>query len=612
MSSTWTPPPNLTISEWGDQNYVLPEEHGGGKWKTKPFQVGIADAMCDPEEERVTVMKSMRVGYTKIVDLAIGYYMDADPSSMLVVQPTIDDAEGFSKDEIAPMLRDVPALKGKVSREDDTLLKKVYPGGSLTLVGANSPTGFRRLTVRIVIFDEMSAYPVNTGKDGDPVRQGEGRTFSAFNRKIIAGSTPTIAGSCRIEKEFQRSDQRYFHVPCPHCGHKHILQWSNFRWPEGKPEKAHFICPSCREPIEEIHKKSMVGSGEWRSIRPFTCCEVEQKPAKWDKKGRPICSECGKVHISGHAGFHIWAAYSDLPNAKWSKLVKYWLEVKDDPDEKVVFINTIRGETYRETEEEVDWKPLYDRREPYGDEHDGLVPEGVRIILATVDTQDNRLELTTVGVGEGEELWLLNREVFMGAPDNPETLKQLTRYLDRSYTHACGFSIGITACAIDVQGHYYDTMLAYCAQNSDRCVAIRGGNDYAAPAIKPPSRTNVWKIPLYTLGINNIKNRIAKRLRFKYPGRFFIHWPLSNQFEADYFEQLTAETVVTEYKNGIPYRVFKNPTKARNEAWDLLVYAYALLWIFNPDLSEVIGGWNEEDEEDWDDDDEYEGGWMDS
>ncbi|WP_369678259.1 phage terminase large subunit family protein, partial [Enterococcus faecium] len=121
--------------------------------------IGIADAMCDPEEERVTVMKSMRVGYTKIVDLAIGYYMEADPCSMLVVQPTIDDAEGFSKDEIAPMLRDVPCLQGKVQRDDDTLLKKVYPGGSLTLVGANSPTGFRRLTVRIVIFDEMSAYP---------------------------------------------------------------------------------------------------------------------------------------------------------------------------------------------------------------------------------------------------------------------------------------------------------------------------------------------------------------------------------------------------------------------------------------------------------------------
>ncbi|MEI5604050.1 terminase gpA endonuclease subunit, partial [Streptomyces brasiliscabiei] len=95
-----------------------------------------------------------------------------------------------------------------------------------------------------------------------------------------------------------------------------------------------------------------------------------------------------------------------------------------------VYVNTIRGETYKETETEVDWKPLYDRREQYGDDHDGKVPEAVRIILATVDTQDNRMEMTTIGIGEGEEVWLLNRKVFMGQPDNPETLAQLTRALD--------------------------------------------------------------------------------------------------------------------------------------------------------------------------------------
>ncbi|MBJ6889085.1 terminase gpA endonuclease subunit, partial [Vibrio cholerae] len=92
---------------------------------------------------------------------------------------------------------------------------------------------------------------------------------------------------------------------------------------------------------------------------------------------------------------------------------------------------------------------------------------------------------------------------------------------------------------------------------------------------------------------------------------FFIHWPKSNEFEVDYFEQLTAETVVTEYKNGIPYRVFKNPTKARNEAWDLLVYAYALLWILNPDLSEVVTAEWEDDEEEWEDEDDVvQSDWM--
>lgn len=603
----------MTISEFGDKHYELPPEHGGGKWRTKEFQKLIADSMSDPEEERITVKKGMRVGYTKLINLAVCYYIAADPSSILLVQPTLGDAEGYNEDELDPMIQQVRVVGRKIKPENNKILKKRYPGGSLTLVGANTGTGFRRLTVRVVIFDEMSAYPVDTGKDGDPVRQGIGRSFAAFNRKIISGSTPTISGICRIEKEFSRSDQRFYHISCPHCQHWHVLKWDNLKWTEGFPKDAHFICPSCKKKIEESHKRELVKNGQWRSLKRFHCCDVEQEPKAWDAKGRPICDHCNHPFISGHAGFHIWAAYSDLANARWSKLAAEWEEVKDIEEEKIVFTNTILGEAYAEEEEVVSWKDLYDRREEYGSEHGETVPEGVRIILASVDTQDDRLEMTVAGFGDGQECWLLERKVFMGQPDNDDVQDQLTRALDQTYTHHDGFLMAIVGCAIDVQGHFYDTMLKYCAENSWRCIPIRGGSDYSSPAIKPPTRTNIHKVPLYTLGVNNIKNTLSRRLKYKNPGRMFIHFPLSNEFEADYFEQLTAESVVTKSKNGIFYRVFENVKKARNEAWDMLVYLMALLWILNPDLSEYhrVEEESEDDDDDYYDDD-YDEGWMNS
>ena len=593
----------MTISQWGDKYYKLPEEHGGGDWRTKPIQKGIADAMCAAHLERITVKKSMRVGYTKLLNLVVAYHIHADPCSTLIVQPTIEDAEGYSKDELAPMIRDVPVLQEKIKKGES--LKKIrYPGGATTIVGANSPTGFRRITVTVVIFDETSAYPKNTGTDGDPVRQGEGRTFSAFNRKIINGSTPGVEGECRIDKEYKRSDQRYYYVPCPHCGHSHVLKWANFKWPDGKPEKAHFVCPSCKRDIEETDKLDMLAKGEWRATEPFTCCGKEQKPQRWDALGGALCEECG-LPASDHGGFHLWAAYSDLPNAKWSKLAEEWDKVKDDLEERVVYINTIRGECYKETVDEVDWKPLYQRREDYFAEEKEIVPEAVRIILGAVDTQDNRLEFKSVGIGEGEEAWILRRKIFFGAPDDEGTQAQLDRELEHVYTHAYGHQMTVTACGVDVQGHYYNTMVEYCAYRQHVCLALRGGNDIAAPSIRPPTRNNEFKIPLYTLGVNTTKNRLLPRLKYKFPGRKYIHFPKNNDFEQDYFEQLTAEEVVYEKKNGLMYRVFKCPSGVRNEAWDLLVYVFSVLWIYNPDLSEIFALDNESDEEY-----EEESGWM--
>ena len=162
LREAWRPPPRLTLSSWADEHAVLSAESSAevGRWRTIPYQRGIMDAITDRKIEKVTVMKSARVGWTKIINHAIAYHMHHDPCPMMVVQPTIGDAEGYSKDEIGPMLRDTPCLAGLIEesgRRDshNTILHKVFRGGQLRMVGADSPRGFRRVSIRFLAFDEM-------------------------------------------------------------------------------------------------------------------------------------------------------------------------------------------------------------------------------------------------------------------------------------------------------------------------------------------------------------------------------------------------------------------------------------------------------------------------
>ena len=182
------PPEKLSLSQWADRNAYLSLESSsdGGRWKTLPYQKGICDAMTDPDIEQVTVMKSARVGYTKILNHLIAYHIHQDPCPIMVVQPTIEDATGYSKEEIAPMLRDTPCLNGLVSEAKakdgtNTLLSKQFPGGTLGLVGANSPRGFRRVSRRIVLFDETDGYPASAGSEGDQIKLGIKRTEYFWN-----------------------------------------------------------------------------------------------------------------------------------------------------------------------------------------------------------------------------------------------------------------------------------------------------------------------------------------------------------------------------------------------------------------------------------------------
>ena len=188
------PPPILTVSQWADRYRKLSAESAAepGQWNTDraPYQREILDAVNDPACEEVVIMSSAQVGKTELILNTIGYYVDYDPAPILVVQPTLDMAQAFSKDRLAPMIRDTPALTDKVkdskSRDSgNTILHKKFPGGHITMAGANSPASLASRPIRIVLMDETDRYPASAGGEGNPIKLAEKRTNTFWNRKKI-------------------------------------------------------------------------------------------------------------------------------------------------------------------------------------------------------------------------------------------------------------------------------------------------------------------------------------------------------------------------------------------------------------------------------------------
>lgn len=574
------PPPRLQLSEWADRYAYLSPENSAepGKWTTIGYQKGIMNAVTDRTVETITMKKSARVGYTKILDHVIGYFAHQDPSPMMVLQPTIQDAKDYSVDEIIPMVRDTPvlsriAISDKEKGSGVTQLKRKFlSGASLLLSGAESPRAFRRVTVRVLLFDEVDGYNVTgAGQEGDQIKLGINRTLTFWNRKIIIGSTPTIKGVSRVSRSFENSDKRYFAVPCPHCNERSILKFSPaaeygdvitppdgigiayMKWPKDEPEKACFECPHCGCDIEEKDKVWMI-----------------ETAAKMENDGWVATAP-----FNGHAGFHIWTAYSVFPNARWGILAREFLNAKraKDNQELQVFVNTVLGEAWEDRGERVDDGILEARREDYGD----IAPREVIVITAGVDIQGNRIEAEKVGWGLNRESWGLGKKVLYGDPTGEEVWNELDAFLSEPVMHEGGFEMNVAAACID-SGYLTQTVVLWCQQRwGRRWWATKGMAGPGRPIWPRKVAKTKGKLTQFIIGVDAAKEMVYANLRITEPGPGYCHFNMS--YDRDHFEQMTAEEVVVKYVKGLPVRQWqiKGGGRARNEALDIRVGALAAL-----------------------------------
>jgi phage terminase large subunit GpA-like protein len=586
LSQAWrdglTPDAALTVSEWADRHRVLSPRASAepGRYRTDrtPYMRAITDALSPTHPaRRIVVMKSAQVGFTEGGNNWIGYIIHHAPGPMLAVQPTVELAKRFSRQRIDPLIAESPSLRERVkparSRDaGNTVLSKEFPAGLLVITGANSAVGLRSMPARYLFLDEVDAYPPSADEEGDPVALAEARTRTfSWRSKVLLGSTPTIHGLSRIEREYESSDQRRYFVPCPHCGEMQWLRFERLRWDKEKPETAHYECASCDGQIEEHHKTAMLEAGEWRST--------------------------AVAHDPGTIGFHVSAIYSPVGWMSWENIARLW-EAATTDEAKRSFKNSVLGETWIETGEAPDWQRLYERRETW---QIGTVPRGGLFLTAGADVQKDRIEVAVWAWGRGLESWLVDHIVVEGGPERAETWEALGALLDRTWLHDHGTRIGIAKLAIDT-GYEAPAVYAWARRVGHAQVApIKGvaGFNRVAPAVGP-THVDVSEggkklrrgARLWTIAVATFKSETYRFLRLasptdeeiaagaSYPPGY-VHLPRGA--EAEWVKQLVGEQLVTvKTKRGFS-RLEWQKLRERNEALDCRVYARAAAWIAGAD-----------------------------
>lgn len=571
------PPPRLSLSQWADGfRYLSPETSAEpGRWSTARAEYlrGIMDAVSDPRIERVVIMASARVGKTEVINNLVGFHIGQDPAPILVVYPTETAAEEWSRDKLAPMLRDSPSLRSKIpparSRDSqNTTTHKVFPGGRLYIVGANAPTGLAAKNIRIVCCDEVDRYGANAGGEGDPVAQAIKRTQNFWNRKIVLTSSPKLAGSSRIEAEFKASDQRRYFVPCPHCRHPQALRWDQVRWPEeGSPgdraDAAAYHCEECGAAWTDAERWEAIATaaengGGWRAQNPE----------------------------SRVAGFHLSVLYS--PWRTIAETVAEWLAATT-PELRQVFVNTALGETWQERGDAPEWERLIDRREPWPM---GVVPEGVLALTIGADLQGDRIEAALWGWGRGLRRWLIEAEVFHGRPADAAPWDALAEWVQRDWPCASGGTMRALKVGVDTGGQ--DTAAAYGHIRRLRLPGLimplkgvdrfAGGRPVDGPSYvdaKSDGRKLRQGLRLWTVAVSTFKAEFYRALWLNRAddGSTPDGWVhLSEGLSAEQVRQLVAEELrAVKDRRGFTRQEW-HPLRARNEQLDMAVYARAALW----------------------------------
>lgn len=590
-SQSATPPPSLTVSEWADSHRHLPESSSarGGRWRTDavPYLRGIMDAVHEPGVSKIALRKCAQVGGSESAHNIMAYHIVYDPCPMLVVHPTENNAEEWSKDRLADLIRSTPALKDAIRtkrkardahRGESTLTYKTFPGGYIAMGGANTENTFARRSVRIAFGDDVDRFPPVVGQEGDPADLLAKRTEMWEDGLVIMVSTPSLKGG-RIDSMFARGDQRHFHVQCPDCGRWDYMTWSDTRhfsvaYEDRDPTTARLQCAEtdhggCAGRFDEPTRRRMVMGGEWRATA------VAKEP--------------------GLVSFHLPAMVTTLGKASLTTWVSDWISARERGKESTrVFINTTLGEGWEDRGAKMEPQTLISRKESYGD---GIeVPAFASVLTCGVDVQLDRFELQVLGFGLAGERAVVDYRIINADPRSPEAQGALLEALGRTYTHALGPQLPIRATCID-SGFWTDDIYEFVLKHhneqsrpiyASKGVGGRSGSPIVGKRTEQKSGKSQRKIWLYPINTDDAKADIVGALSVVKPGPGYMHFPHLDTVNEEYFAQLCAEIRVTKYNRAkVATHQEWEKQRDRNEALDNAVMALAAFRILNPNLRQM-------------------------
>lgn len=557
------------------------------KWSYAPYLKKPFQSIFDPGVYETVLQMFSRAGKSEIVLNAMGYCIDQQPRKILVMWPTLGDAEKWSKDALMGELieptdslsRILGGQDGK-RRSDNTILHKLYPGGLINIFGANSPGAIRRTKGDFIDSDEIDAIADTLTDEGDPLDILNKRGDEYPDCLRVTSSYPSLVGKSRIAKKLADSDCQKYFPTCVRCGGEpFVMERSMIRFEEGKPETARLECPRCGEFLDDSERYKMMMQGEygdlWKGTLPFT----------------------------GRRGFHanslLWPHPVNkeiFPGGYLQMLAKAMIDAEkaDNPDRsRRVIVNTCDAEPFTPTHmEKVESSILYARREDWK----GQIPEEVLFVVAGADVHSDRIEVEAVGLGLDDMEYGLGYHVFRGSPLSPHVWDELDKFLiTADFETSGGRHLKISGCGVD-SGYQTTAVYKFCrARLSRKIYAFAGSPILGKPITGKPTRKGRPPVLLYEIGTNEAKDIIYQRLELTpekdpstgeiiYPYGY-MHYPQMTCYNEGYFKMLTVEnSFMKRASDGQFYKAFECPKGERNEALDIRVYAKAVKNILRPNL----------------------------
>lgn len=562
-----TPPKDMTISQWAEENRILAGEASAskGKWTNDrtPYLVEIMDKLSpqDPCSD-VAFMKGSQIGGTECLINTALYYIKHAPCPIGLYQTTDDAATEFERQRLAPTFA---AMHLDEYFSNDTAGCKEFPGGIFFLGSGGSASDLRSKPLQVILCDEISGWVKDCNGEGDPCDLVKRRTTNFPRKKRFWNSTPTVRGECRITEKFEMGDQREYNVPCPHCGCLHAWHWSGFVWDKDAdgnhlPYTVRYRCPHCGEEYQEFHKTELLAAGEWRATNPG----------------------------GAYPSYYLPAFYSPLGWYSWEEVVIDFLAAQGDVQKMKVWTNNVEGRPWDpENEARRDYSDLELRKEDYVAE----VPDDVIVLTAGVDTQDDRLEVEVVGWGKGLESWSIGYWIIPGDPDRDKVWEDLDAVFDAEYRKADGTPYFVAAGLVDSGGHKTSSVYKYCAKREWRRIyASMGARGANKPVIGRPKRTNKSNVEgasVVEVGTDTVKDWFFNVLDFVDPGPGCCHFPNKEIYDKEHFKQL-AESEVKKKRMSRGYVVHSyEKVRERNEALDCRVYARAAVNLVGIDVDKM-------------------------
>lgn len=584
----------MSLVDWAEKYFYLSVESSyiEQRWQAWPFQRAMLACIGHDSIEEVDIIKSARVGYTKLILAAVCYFAEHKRRNQALWQPTDSARDEFVKTELEPILRDVevmhPIFPTRTARhKDNTLFAKKFIGSILHLRGGKSADNYRRLSVSVAYLDEFSSFDEDIDKEGDPGKLAAKRLEGATFPKLVIGSTPKRKGACLMEKRADGADARYTYVvPCQHCGERHAITWGGkdephgFKWQNRDPDSVRHLCPNCGVLQTQAEYLAAAEFGHWVGTDGST---IDRNGIFRDKDGNVM-----RPHR--RVAFAVWTAYS--PMVSWAKIVREFLEAYSltrtgDVSQLRTFQNTTLGQTWEGEVDRLESDELKRRAEIEQFSAPGLadvlVPRRCMLLLAGCDVQGNRIEVGVWGFGRDGEMWTVDHIILFGSPSEDEVWEKLREALfERRYMHEDGQSMSIYASAIDTGGHHSHAVYEFARKHKARRVYAVRGRPTGEKAVKDGVTTVDidWRgkkvkkgVRLWYVGTNMAKDLLYGRLQVETPGKGYVH--LASNLSDEWFEQFSSEDREVR-KTAFGSRSIWAKRRSRNEAWDCCVYA---IWL---------------------------------